>query len=416
MSRARVRTSRYRPLGAGYSRRGRQPQCLTPCTGAGGRLSPSVAGWPEAARSSSTESEQRSPPRHASWSGQRSRSSTPRAKHGRSRSPGERYQRRCRCPSQSSPPFSPYTRPDPGQHVRGFQSRSPSPFGQPRRHSGHRFRSPTPPPPGQPGPSATATGQLHQFAGLLNSIYSELSSLKDQVAVKGDLIDHLRLVVPAELKDRICDGKFVDLADLLKKSFMHGDDQQKLCVVADQDGVLTFRSMRQSSRGALSIDQWTSAFHTYMSVYLARHPTEVQDMLAYMELIREAARDNPMSPAWREYDERFRTKKAADPARPWAMIDNQLWLLTVCRPPATDAKQPARQTARSDQVCFNYNKLSGCHKQTCSFKHVYSGCGEQEHGILSCQSQSKTALPSKDGKHKSKAAQAQPGQSFPGKK
>ena len=57
-------------------------------------------------------------------------------------------------------------------------------------------------------------------------------------------------------------------------------------------------------------------------------------MLSYMEQIREAARDNPQSSSWREYDEKLRKKKAADSARPWGVIDGQLWLSILSRPVA----------------------------------------------------------------------------------
>ena len=60
-----------------------------------------------------------------------------------------------------------------------------------------------------------------------------------------------------------------------------------------------------------------------MSVYLKGHPGETQDMLAYIELIRGAAKDAP-GHQWAQYDQQFRSRKEADPSRPWGMIDNQL--------------------------------------------------------------------------------------------
>ena len=63
-----------------------------------------------------------------------------------------------------------------------------------------------------------------------------------------------------------------------------------------------------------------------MSVRLYKFPNELQCMLSYVEKTCETARDHTGASGWREYDEKFRIKKAADPVRPWGFIDSQLWL------------------------------------------------------------------------------------------
>ena len=203
-------------------------------------------------------------------------------------------------------------------------------------------RDPTPPPPR--GQASQAAGQpqdwwepepqqqQHADSGLLAYLLKEVETLKNQILMKGDLIDALHLTVPLETQEKIWAGKFVDLSTLLVKNYqkLDEDEDKKLCGIQDKEGNITLKNVKKK-KNDLTIDQWSSAFSTFMSVYLLRHNDELQDMLAYFELIRGAARDHPNSLAWRNYDELFRTKKASDPTRPWGMVDNQLWLALFCK-------------------------------------------------------------------------------------
>ncbi|KAL8619099.1 hypothetical protein ACOMHN_019371 [Nucella lapillus] len=143
------------------------------------------------------------------------------------------------------------------------------------------------------------------------------------------------------------------MSQLLEKSLLEKKDDPNLCFVQDEQG--RFIPKEKKPKVQLSIEQWTTAFHVYMSVYLSHHDTELQQLLAYSALIRRAAKDNPGN-AWAQYDLEFRSSKGADPSRSWGIIDNQLWLQLFCKSHSThettvysltDKKGASSQTVHS---------------------------------------------------------------------
>ena len=242
-------------------------------------------------------------------------------------------------------------------------------------------------------PSTTAPDE-----GLLSyliELREEVESLKKRVNIQGDLMDPLHLTVTSDMSSKICSGKFVDFSLLLSKNYqsLEDDSQKKLQGYQDEEGNFTFKSVKPK-KSTLTIDQWSSAFNTYMSVYLTMHPDDLQGMLSYAELVRGAARDHPDSVAWRLYDEHFRSKKASDPLRPWGMIDNQLWLAMFCKPnKSTDGKKSEKSEKSGKQndskvagrECHYFNKPpKGCFRAKCFYKHVCSGCGRSGHPVYEC--------------------------------
>ena len=74
-----------------------------------------------------------------------------------------------------------------------------------------------------------------------------------------------------------------------------------------------------------TLDMWQSAFHTFMAIYLLKHPSRCFELLKYAETIRLASVQFP-GLAWRTYDEQFRLKQELDPMRSWGDLDYELWL------------------------------------------------------------------------------------------
>ena len=266
--------------------------------------------------------------------------------------------------------------------------------------------------------------------GLLSYIIDlreEVEALKRRVNIQGDLMDPLHLTVTPDVKSKICSGKFVDFSLLLSKNYqsLEDDSQKKLQGFQDDEGNLTFKSVKPK-KSTLSIDQWSSAFITYMSVYLTMHADDLQGMLSYAELIRGAARDHPDSVAWRLYDEHFRSKKASDPLRPWGMIDNQLWLAMFCKPPKiSNENRKSEKSEKSGKqnetnICRYFNTPKGCFKKECFFKHVCSGCLKKGHSAFECfknknktENQKEQKSDMNDGKNSSKFSQLN-NRPFPG--
>ena len=242
-------------------------------------------------------------------------------------------------------------------------------------------------------PPNTNQDEISGLRGVLDSLLAKINSLEQLAQVKGDLVDQLHLTVPEDLKAKIWAGEFIEFKDLLKKSFKSSEEAQKVSGMQEKDGTIALKLVQnQTQKSPLSIAQWSSAFHVFMSVLLLKNSdsTTVQDLLSYAELIREAAKDNPQSPAWREYDEKFRTKKAADPTRPWGMIDNQLWLSIFCRNSSHPNNFIQSQAVRPNSMslpaksCFYFNKRNGCRNSKCQFRHACSNCGEPNHAFAQC--------------------------------
>ena len=77
-----------------------------------------------------------------------------------------------------------------------------------------------------------------------------------------------------------------------------------------------------------NIDEWTSAFTSYMSVIISKHPTRAAELLEYLSLIRYGAKYH-RGLGWCVYDVKFRQKAAANKSIKWSVIDSQLWLKNV---------------------------------------------------------------------------------------
>ena len=70
------------------------------------------------------------------------------------------------------------------------------------------------------------------------------------------------------------------------------------------------------ARQVAQLPTWVQCFTTYIVIVAQRHPTRVQDMLAYLRLIvREAQRAG--GDAWRQYDARFRKFAAVHQSVTW---------------------------------------------------------------------------------------------------
>lgn len=175
---------------------------------------------------------------------------------------------------------------------------------------------------------------------------------------------------------------------LLRTSFKdRADDTQYLSI--DKEGRIVQRAVPKATT-ELTIEQWSSAFLVFMSVFLQSHPDQTQPLLAYAELIRGAVA-NFLGGTWRHYDAQFRSRLEADPTHPWGVIDNQLWLTLLSKPEpilvnvkastAPEGKKP------SPRWSFFFNSRKGCLRKPCGFDHKCSRCGSLSHSTVHCTQQ-----------------------------
>ena len=125
------------------------------------------------------------------------------------------------------------------------------------------------------------------------------------------------------LRLKIIEGKYVDLALLLKNSVIEDATSERIFVVGS-DGQMVCK--QKSAIRINSIEKWTDAFLIFISTFTSVHASKFQDMLKYMHNVRTGA---DMSLGWKSYDEQFRLKVALDPSKSWALVDTELWVMYI---------------------------------------------------------------------------------------
>ncbi len=138
--------------------------------------------------------------------------------------------------------------------------------------------------------------------------------------------DCLGLLIPQITRDRIHNSEYIDLGLLLKGVNGEPDNQAVGLMGVNSQGQLEM--FRKKTQSIQNIDNWTTAFITFTSIYLERYPEKAQQMLKYMSNIRLAAK-RASGFGWRFYDEQFRLRLARFPDTPWSSINQDLWLTCV---------------------------------------------------------------------------------------
>ncbi|XP_048242023.1 uncharacterized protein LOC125374734 [Haliotis rufescens] len=154
--------------------------------------------------------------------------------------------------------------------------------------------------------------------------------------------DNLGCNVPVNIKNKIWNGEYINFALLLKPDRDLMDYMTTSAVFISTDGQLELRPKSQGKR-IENIFDWTTAFTTYMSIYVQRRMDMVQGLLTHMNTVRLAA-SRHTGLGWRTYDEQYRLRQARDQSLPWEKLNVELWMLFVQTPyhqqPA-DVHQPA---------------------------------------------------------------------------
>lgn len=180
--------------------------------------------------------------------------------------------------------------------------------------------------------------------------------------------------VPQNLKDKISRSEYIDLACLLnlESSFQ---DSQKLII---KNGELVIQS-QGSDKKITSIDQWTTAFIIFTSIFCSTHVNRFQELLKYMYDIRLGAK-RCMSLNWKTYDEQYRLRKARNPDTLWSEVDVELWLVYMSSNQPTNV-QPVSNNSRLR--CYNFNYNGKCYRKFCSYSHACLQCGGG-HPFINC--------------------------------
>jgi hypothetical protein len=136
-----------------------------------------------------------------------------------------------------------------------------------------------------------------------------------------------------------------------------------------------------NSKKTASVDTWTEAFIVFASIYLARYPSELQDISKYMKTIRLGASRTP-SGAWLENDRQFRLKMAKHTSMSFSSVDGELWLLYM-------SNQPTAQQTHPTLKCYDFNFKGSCTRYQCSYHHTRTCC-HKNHLRIHCWSNPNT--------------------------
>ena len=198
--------------------------------------------------------------------------------------------------------------------------------------------------------------------------------------------------LPPKLVKEILSGEFLELSKLLPKNF------NSLQPLHDEPLTLTLensviRVNKAKATSITNIDEWTSAFTSYMSVIISKHPTRAAELLEYLSLIYFGAKYH-RGLGWCVYDVKFRQKAAANKSIKWSVIDSQLWLKTFTVAPSLmkeelgffqsgPSSMPSTVRGNELRTCHNFNRGFSCARTPCPYAHKCNkpGCGRDHPGI-----------------------------------
>ena len=179
--------------------------------------------------------------------------------------------------------------------------------------------------------------------------------------------------MPAQIRDKIIKGEFIDINSLLETGQVVSE-QQKMSLV---NGELVFQQVRKQKIN--NIETWTDAFINFIGIYCSVHTDHFNELLKYMYTIRLGSKSISGS-GWIQYDEQYRLRKAMNPSSSWSIMDSELWLLymnnnhgpvNVVGNVVSGVKGSASGTS---QTCYPFNYIGHCPKQFCIYNHLCLRC------------------------------------------
>ena len=94
--------------------------------------------------------------------------------------------------------------------------------------------------------------------------------------------------VPASYVKQIQTGEFFELSKLLPKNLFAPTNEQPVSLTLE-NSIIKVKTSTQSVTNITDIEQWTTAFTTYMSVFTHVFPNRAQELLQYLSVIRHTA-------------------------------------------------------------------------------------------------------------------------------
>ena len=246
----------------------------------------------------------------------------------------------------------------------------------------------------------TTNGESFNTPIIVSSVSASLAGLDS--APLHSVCDDLGATVPLALQEKIWKGEFVEFGSLLRPA-RHSENDCVFMVGTHESPAWQLRPHKQTQR-ITSIEQWTSAFLIFASIFLQRHPGQARHLLKYADIVRSAA-FRRTGFGWRDYDVNFRLRQARVPSRSWATIDAELWLMLVGAPgqpqnvrsfgsrgsfrqqdhsPSSFGSRRATQREPGSSTCHDFNR-GQCFRPACRYTHKCAICSSVGHPASNCR-------------------------------
>ena len=181
--------------------------------------------------------------------------------------------------------------------------------------------------------------------------------------------------VPDKTQTKIWANEYIDLGTLL--SPLPGDPKYNFTVKSSSLSSEPIVSLEpaQASKRIVTIDQWTTAFQTFVAIYTVRFPNSAPGLMKYSATVRDLAAKNAN---WRYYDENFRYLRQKS-LFPWEEIHWELWLQAHHMTSSSSQGNPANNINRQVKqpfprgFCWKFHQGDKCFG--CNFKHNCFKCG-----------------------------------------
>ena len=186
--------------------------------------------------------------------------------------------------------------------------------------------------------------------------------------------------VTDKIKGKIWANEYVDFGLLL--SITPGPDRYSISIntsTPSSGAQLTLEPWKAPKKIS-HINQWISAFNTFVAIYVVKFPHEAPKLMKYCEIVRDIA---AKLGDWLFYDEQFRLLRQNAPTKyPWDAVHWELWLRVTFRGRQTFSigDRPQNNRSRSHQspfpkgTCWAFQAGRFC-GGGCKFDHKCYKCG-----------------------------------------
>ena len=182
--------------------------------------------------------------------------------------------------------------------------------------------------------------------------------------------------VPDKIQSKIWANEYIDLGTLLTP--LPGDPKYNFTVKSSSLSNQPIVSLEptQASKRIATIDQWTTAFQTFVAIYTVRFPDSAPGLMKYSATVRDLAAKNAN---WRYYDENFRYLRQKS-LFPWEEIHWELWLQAHHLPSRSSSQGNLASTVNRQfkqpfprGFCWKFHQGEKCFG--CNLKHDCFKCG-----------------------------------------